>query len=39
MKDRITFRSALYCDDGPNAGMYRVDVSGSVYMTPEEYEH
>lgn len=38
MKVIITERGALYCDTGPNQGMYRVDIAGNVYMTPEEFD-
>ena len=38
MKTSIRVHSALYCDIGPNAGTYRVDVLGSVFLSPEEYE-
>lgn len=38
MKERVTFGSDRYCDTGPNNGMMRIDVHGSIYLTPEEYE-
>jgi hypothetical protein len=40
MDVRLYERGALFCDQGPHDGQYRVDFSGYVYLTPEEFaEH
>lgn len=36
MKFRIRESGPLFCDAGPNEGMYRIDIKGSVYLTAEE---
>lgn len=36
MKTRMTARAPLVCDTGPNAGMYRIDLTAQVYLTAEE---
>jgi hypothetical protein len=32
----MTARAPLVCDTGPNAGMYRIDLTAQVYLTAEE---
>lgn len=36
MDIEISQAEAIYCDIGPNAGVYRIDIAGSVYLTPGE---
>jgi hypothetical protein len=36
MDIRIYELSALFCDQGPHQGEYRIDIKGSVYLTAEE---
>jgi hypothetical protein len=36
MKHRLEYGPALICDTGPRAGMWRVDVTGALYLTYEE---
>jgi hypothetical protein len=38
MDARIWERAALYCDQGPHEGEYRIELSGTVYLTAEEYK-
>lgn len=37
MDVKVKYGSALVCDIGPHAGMTRVDLTASVYMTDREY--
>jgi hypothetical protein len=36
LRDAVRNRHALVCDTGMHAGMYALDLSGRIYLTPEE---
>lgn len=36
MDRNIRVRNVVVCDIGPHQGMYRADVTATVYLTPEE---
>jgi len=37
MKVRLNESRALFCDMGPHQGEFRIDITGSVYLTVDEY--
>jgi hypothetical protein len=38
MDVRIEYREPLLCDTGRHAGDWRVDLRGSIYLTPAELD-
>jgi hypothetical protein len=36
LRNAVRYKHALYCDTGPNVGLYALDLSGRIYLTAAE---